>query len=85
VLVRRVAVLEIEAALLHLEHADVALVCASIVVVLDVTRLGAAPAADAEREVERVAELHALLGPDVLDVHLDAVSLERLGLEPPRA
>jgi hypothetical protein len=75
------AALEIERALLHLEHADVRVVGPPIVVVLVVARLGALAAADAHAEVQRVPERHAFLRRDVLDLDVDAVHFFRLGLE----
>jgi hypothetical protein len=57
-----VALLEVDRALLHLKHADVGLLRGAVVIVLLVAGLGALAAADADAEIERVAELHAFLG-----------------------
>jgi hypothetical protein len=51
-----------------------AVVRRAVVVVLHVAGLDAAAAADADREVERVAELHAGGGADVADGDLGAVA-----------
>ena len=73
VIVVGVAVFEIHRAFLHFQHADVAVAGRAVVVVLMMAGLGAAPAADADAEIERVAEFHAFLRAVVTDGDLRAI------------
>jgi hypothetical protein len=81
-IVMRGAFLHVERAFRHLEHADVGLVRRAVVVVLEVTGLGAFAAADTDAQVQRITKLHAGLGPVILDAHLRAVACLRLLLQP---
>src|SRR5690554_925564 len=84
VVVGRVALLQVEGALIHLEHPDVRVVRRSIVVVLLVAGLGAAAAPDAHAQVQRVTELHVLHRADVADVDVAPVLGGRLLLQAPQ-
>ena len=55
-IVLRVPLLEVDTALFHLEHADIALMARPIVIVLHVACLGTLAAADADTQVEGVGK-----------------------------
>ncbi len=54
----------------------------AVVVVLFVACLGAVAAADADAQIQRIAEFHALDRAVGADLNLYAVALQRVGLKP---
>lgn len=74
--------LEVDRAHVHLKHADVGVVGRAVVVVLFVACLGAVAAADADAQIQRIAEFHALDRAVGADLNLYAVALQRVGLKP---
>lgn len=76
------AVLDIERAFLHLQHANVGVAGFAVVVVLHVTGLGALAAAHADREVEGVSKFDSRLRFGVGDGDVCPVVFLGLSLEP---